>query len=129
MTYDNLNQKDALIIDDEPDVIELCKMYLEEIAVFRNIISARDGVDASHKLQNQKFGVILLDVNLPKKNGIELLKQIASQHHNRVQSVIMISGELDKQKIAEAVKLGLKHILIKPFDKKMFLDKIAAVAK
>lgn len=118
---------DALIVDDDTDIIDTCMMHLEDMDIFRHIITAKDGVEASVKLMNQKFAVILLDMNLPKKKGIDIIRQFKTNPHNSIESVIIISGELNKQILETSLQLGVKHIVIKPFTGDMLKDKVKKV--
>ena len=65
--------RDVLIINNEKDVREVIKMYCHNMGVFRNISIAKDGIDASSKLMNQKYSLILLDLNIPNKNSTYFL--------------------------------------------------------
>ncbi len=120
---------DALVVDDEKDICEICTDYLENMGCFRHIITAADGVLATTKLNNQKFDIILLDINLPKKSGTKILKQFGEGNKNIIESVIVISGELNKSVIAEAMKAGVKHFLVKPFDEAAVQSKVLQVLK
>lgn len=120
---------DAIIIDDDPDVCQVCKMYLENMGCFRNIVISPDGVDATIKLQNQLFSVILLDINLPKKSGGVIMKHIKELGNNKINRIVVISGEIGKSFLSEALQLGVKHFLVKPFDEASFQEKILQVLK
>jgi CheY-like chemotaxis protein len=120
----------VLIIDDEQDIRDVCKLHLEELDMFDHFIMAKDGVDAATKLNNQKFDLIILDLNLPKKNGLSLIEQISDlTHHNDMTSIILISGDVGKEILAQAIKLGLKHVILKPFDKDILQQKVQQVMK
>ncbi len=118
---------DAIIIDDEGDICELCKEYIDELGIFRHVVVAQDGITATAKLNNQSFGLILLDMKMPKKSGLDILKHIRSMSNNKPEKVVIISGELDKNKMAEALKCGCKNVIIKPFTKESFQEKIKMI--
>ncbi len=125
-----LYSNDVIIVDDESSVIDLLEMYCEEMGCFRNIIKARDGSEASKKLSNQKFCLILLDINMPRKSGVDLIKEIAGKDHpNDPQAVVIVSGELSKEVLAESMKRGTKHFLVKPFTQEQFEEKARAILK
>jgi len=117
---------DALIVDDEPEICETIKMYLEDLELFRNIVIATNGQEAQLKISNQHFALILLDINMPKKSGIELLNNMPALHQD-LKRVIMVSGELDQTKLKLSISKGVKNFIIKPFDEETFLKKIAEV--
>jgi len=117
--------RDCLIVDDDPAVIDTLTMYCENLGIFRNIVPAENGQVAATKLRNQKFALILVDVNMPKKDGLALLDDFDSiSNPNDKSKVVIISGELDKAKLTEAISKGVKNFVIKPFDEKTFQEKI-----
>ncbi len=121
---------DVIIIDDESSIVELLEMYCENMGIFRNIIKARDGSEASKKLANQSFCLILLDINMPRKSGIDIIKEISNKEHsNDPQAVVIVSGELNKDVLAESMKRGTKHFLVKPFTEEQFQEKAKAILK
>ncbi len=122
----------AIIVDDEEDVCETLKLYLENMNLFTSIVVSGDGMDAIKRLINQRFSVILLDLKIPKKNGFEVLNNICkktSTNQNFVTSVIISSGNLEKDKLTKALKVGVKHFLVKPFDEEQLKAKVEAVLK
>jgi response regulator of citrate/malate metabolism len=118
---------DVLIADDQKDICEIYVDYLEALSVFRNIIVAHDGVDAEKKLRNQSFGLILLDINMPKKNGMAIIDSFSIYPMNQLEKVVVISGELDKHVLSQALQKGVKHFLVKPFDQQVFSQKMLQV--
>ena len=120
---------DCLIIDDEKSICEVLKSYCENLGVFRNIIVARDGVSGANKLHNQKFGLILLDLNMPKKSGIDVLKEFVGEHRNRLDDVIVVSGDLDKSKLTAVLGSGVKSFILKPFNESQFQEKVIPILK
>ncbi len=119
---------DVIIIDDDRGVIEVLELYCENLGCFRNIIKARDGSEASKKLANQKFAIILLDINMPRKSGIDIIKEVEDKNHpNNLESIIIVSGELSKTVLAESMKRGVKNFLVKPFDESQFIERTKGV--
>jgi len=116
--------EDVLIVDDDEDICEILGEYVKSMGMFRNIVSATDGSVAIDKLRNQQFSLILLDLNLPRKNGLEVLEYIGGEKGHSLDSVIMISGEFDENKIKKAVEFGGRCFLAKPFSQELVVDKI-----
>jgi response regulator of citrate/malate metabolism len=115
---------DVLIVDDDKNICAIMKEYLEEMGTFRLIVEAHDGSIASSKLQNQKFGLIILDMNMPKKSGFDLIKDFEPPCVNKKDNVLVISGTLDRDLIARVIQRGVKNFLVKPFDEESFKDKV-----
>jgi response regulator of citrate/malate metabolism len=119
---------DVIIVDDDSGVLEVLALYCENLGCFRNIIKARDGSEASKKLSNQEFALILLDINMPRKSGIDIIMEIQDKDHpNDIKNVVVVSGELSKTVIAETLKRGVKYFLVKPFDEGQFQERIKSV--
>jgi response regulator of citrate/malate metabolism len=119
---------DVIIVDDDRGVIEVLELYCENLGCFRNIIKAKDGSEASKKLANQKFALILLDINMPRKSGVDIIKELEDKNHpNSLDAVIIVSGELNKTVLAEAMKRGVKNFLVKPFDEDQFNERVKGV--
>ena len=120
---------DAIVIDDDPNICSLLKTYLEDMGVFRNIVTAADGSIAANKLQNQKFALILLDINMPKKSGLDILKEFDKNNPNNVNNVLIVSGELAKHTLTVAMDRGVTNFLTKPFDQEAFKSKVISTLK
>jgi len=121
---------DVIIIDDEQSVIDVLEMYCENLGCFRSIITATDGAMGAKKLANQKFSLILLDVNMPKRKGGDIIKEMAlGTSENVIESICVVSGNIDKAFLTEALELGVKHYMVKPFTEEQFQEKAKKVLK
>lgn len=128
----NLDSKGILIVDDEPMILTLIQKYLEKIIdenTRKKIVVARDGRDAVQKLLNQEFGLIIVDLEMPKMHGFDLIKLLKAKNKTRKVPILIISGNLYQKSVKEAVYLGVKEILAKPFTFKTFTDRIHRVLK
>lgn len=115
-------QQDVLIIEDDPYVTEILIDYCEGLGCFRNIVTVSDGISATAKLLNQKFSVILLDIHLPKKNGIQVLQELGPNSLNDHESFCIMSGDEDVCKTV--TEFNIKHFLPKPFNEAQFQEKV-----
>jgi response regulator of citrate/malate metabolism len=115
---------DVLIVDDDPSICEILKVYCENLGCFRNILLANDGSIAANKLRNQKFALILVDLKMPKKSGLDLVRELDDKTINHRSNIIIISGNLDKTVFEKAVALGVKYFIPKPFDEATFQEKV-----
>jgi response regulator of citrate/malate metabolism len=113
--------RDVLIIDDDLAVCEVIKTYCKNMGCFNKIVIAQDGIIASQKLANQKFSLILVDYNLPKKNGYQIVNEL---ENSIKQAVCVVSGKLDKNIIEKFVDAGVKNFISKPFDEASFQAKV-----
>lgn len=122
-------QRDVLVIDDDLGICEILKEYCNNMGCFKNIILAHDGITATQKLRNQKFAVILLDMNMPKKSGLDLLAEFEPGALNQKESILIVSGTLERDLIERVIGKGVKIFLVKPFDETSFQDRILKVLK
>jgi response regulator of citrate/malate metabolism len=124
---DKKMQRDVLICDDDMGICEILKEYCMNLGCFKNIVIANDGIMATQKLRNQKFSVILLDINMPKKTGYDLIGEFTVNSHNTKESILVVSGTLEKDLIAKILQNGVKNFLVKPFDEASFQDKVLKI--
>lgn len=104
---------EVVIIEDDPMVAMINKQYVTENKHFHVAAVCRDGSSALEYLASHTVQLVILDVYMPKMNGIEVLRKIREK--NLPLSVIMVTAANDSAAIEEAVRLGVVDYLIKPF--------------
>jgi DNA-binding NtrC family response regulator len=110
-----------LVVDDEADLRDLLVEEIQSLSY--QTTQATNGVDAFEKLSSgPKIDVVLTDINMPKMNGLDLLKKIRESKSNV--PVIILTGYGDAEKTIVAKKLGAFEFLDKPYDRKLLLDAI-----
>jgi CheY-like chemotaxis protein len=126
-----------LIVDDSPKDIELTIAALSENNLANDIVIAEDGEEALDYLHKRgKFineiglpVVILLDVKMPKMNGIEVLKHLRSNVKFKFIPVIMLTSSCEERDIVESYKLGANSFVVKPVDVLQFIDAIKVLGQ
>jgi DNA-binding NarL/FixJ family response regulator len=101
----------VLIVDDNPGFVKRMKVLLDELDHVENIYSAGDYDEAVRQLDRNKQDTVLLDINLPGKSGISLLKKI--KEGGSACNVIMLSNHSEGYYKEECKKLGALHFLDK----------------
>ena len=104
----------VLVVDDEPDFIELLREFLT--AKGYEVIAASNGEEALRKVKEDRPHLILLDVRMPKMNGLEVLKQVREIDHEV--GVIMVTAVNEEETGRQALKLGAFDYITKPLDLK-----------
>jgi len=127
MSLDKRMQRDVLICDDDKDICEILKVYCENMGCFKNIVMAHDGITATQKLRNQKFALVCLDITMPKKSGYDLIGDVEVGGINSKDSILIVSGTLEKDLIAKIIANGVKNFMVKPFDEKQFQEKVLRI--
>jgi len=104
----------VLVVDDEPDFIELLREFLTVKGY--EVIAASNGEEALRKVKEDRPHLILLDVRMPKMNGLEVLKQVREIDHEV--GVIMVTAVNEEETGRQALKLGAFDYITKPLDLK-----------
>jgi response regulator of citrate/malate metabolism len=120
-------KRDVFICDDDKEICEILQEYCINMGCFKNIVLAYDGITATMKLRNQKFAVILLDINMPKKTGFDLIGEFNPGSLNHKENIIVVSGTLDRELIAKIITKGVKSFIVKPFTEAQFQEKILKI--
>lgn len=108
--------KRILIVDDEDIVVRSCLRILSSDEYTVDV--ANNGLDALAKIAEQEYDMIILDIMMPKMNGMEVLKRVKESHPDI--DVIMITGLNEIDTAVKAMKLGAFDYLPKPFDPEEF---------
>jgi len=95
---------------------EFCK----DLNRFDNIIVASDAVVADHKLNLEKFALILMDQRIPKSSGCGLIELFNDDFINSSNDVLVISGYVDEKTRSKYTEYGVTHFLSKPFNPAAF---------
>lgn len=116
---DYMAKKKILICDDEEGIRESLRLILEENY---DLDFAITGIEALEKAKKESPDIVILDIKMPKMNGLDTLKEIKKVSPNT--KVIIASGYKSTETAQEAVKLGASDYIIKPFDSKELLKKV-----
>ena len=103
----------VLLIEDDPSLSAIYQAYLAELPY--QLAHASTGEQAYKILNKQLIDVVLLDLNLPDMNGLEILKKLQADQHPC--SVIVTTGDCSMNTAISAMKHGAQDYLVKPFDK------------
>jgi CheY-like chemotaxis protein len=122
-----------LLVEDDPKDVELTLTALEEYNLANEVIVARDGEEALDYLYSRgKFktrssdnpAVMLLDLKLPKVDGLEVLKQIKSDEKLRMIPVVVLTSSKEEKDMVASYKLGVNAYVVKPVDFHEFVNAI-----
>ncbi len=102
----------ALVVDDEKNVSDLLKLQLDEVGYSVDV--ANDGAAGINKIQAKRYDVILLDLKMPRVNGIEVLK-FAKENQPDAQ-VIILTGYGDIKTAVDTIKMGAFDFITKPYN-------------
>ncbi len=126
--------KPILLVEDNPHDLELTLIALEKSQLANEVIIARDGAEALDYLQcrgehaGRQAGnptVVLLDLKLPKVDGLEVLKEIRSTPALKSIPVVMLTSSKEEQDLLRSYELGVNAYVVKPVDFEEFVRAIA----
>ncbi len=113
-----------LIVDDDPKICQIIRTFLERSGAFANIVTAESVSIALLKIRNEEFDLIIVDYQMPNKLGTHLIELVNNSLMSKKPRFLLISGYLDQQAMGMALQLGIRHVLVKPFNRSKLLDKI-----
>jgi two-component system response regulator len=126
--------KQILLVEDNPDDEALTLRALQKSNILNEVVVARDGVEAldylfgtgSHAgrgapLQPQ---LVLLDLKLPKLDGIEVLKRVRADARTRLQPVVILTTSNEERDVLSSYQLGANSYIRKPVDFVQFMDAV-----
>jgi CheY-like chemotaxis protein len=115
-----------LLVDDEKEVREICKELLE-VAGY-GVQTAVHGLDALEKLKDTEYDLVIIDVNMPKLDGIDLYRASVKDYPYLKDRCLFITGDLSGELEAASVFLQMdERVLKKPFKMDDLLDKVASL--
>jgi len=119
------SQKPILLVEDDYVDAMTVKRALKDIKVTNDLVVTSNGEEAVAHLQNRTQplpGIILLDLNMPKMNGIEFLSIIKSDDRLRSIPVVVLTTSQEEQDRIESFKMSVAGYMIKPVDYIKFVD-------
>ena len=125
------NPVDILLVEDNQDDAGLAINALKKNNLAGNLIHLHDGEEAlsylfSHDLTSIPK-VILLDLKMPKVDGIEVLKRIKSDERLKVIPVVVLTSSKEYRDIVESYRLGVNAYIVKPVDFEKFVRAISEI--
>jgi two-component system chemotaxis response regulator CheY len=118
----------VLIVDDSAAIRKILARVLHQTGLpFNTIHEAGDGVQALKLLESIKVQLILLDVNMPNMDGLQLLTELKAHVELQAIPVVMVTSEGGEAKVLEALRLGAAGYVRKPFTVDQIKEKLAAI--
>ena len=116
----------TLIVDDQQSMRSLIRTSLHALGI-SNTKEVPDGEDALRFLLTAQVNLVITDYNMPKLDGLGLLRAIRAHPPIAKTAVIMLTGRADRELVQRAVQFGVNNYLVKPFTTQTLKEKIEAV--
>jgi len=134
---ENLKEVEILLVEDDPNDVELTLIKLSKHELTNKIHVVNDGEEALDYIFatgayagrdiNDKPKVILLDLRLPKVDGLEILQKIRSDERTRAIPVVVLLSLREELNIVESYKLGVNGYIVKPVDFYKFVNAVSEI--
>ena len=131
------NIVEILLVEDNPQDLELVLRALQQAKVSNRIQVARDGAEALDFVFGEGMyagrklvdgpKVILLDLKLPKVDGIEVLKRLKGDVRTKVIPVVILTSSQEQRDVVESYQLGVNSYLVKPVNFERFAEAVRSV--
>ncbi|RKY29480.1 MAG: DNA-binding response regulator [Planctomycetota bacterium] len=122
-----MTQKTILVIEDERDIVELIRYNLERES-FR-VKAACDGETGLHSVQRDLPDLILLDLMLPKLDGLEVCKRAKENERTAHIPIVMVTAKSEESDIVVGLSLGADDYITKPFSPGVLVARVKAVLR
>lgn len=126
--------KIILLVEDNPDDAALTLRALKKNNIMNEVVVARDGVEALDYLhgsgdytERDVFDLpqlILLDLKLPKLDGLEVLKRVRADERTALQPVVVLTTSVEEQDVISSYRLGANSYIRKPVDFDQFMEAV-----
>lgn len=118
-----LKKQNILILDDDKQICTLLQNLLKKMKGIECVI-ASDPIEAMYKIENQQFAHLIVEYNLKQKTGIDFIRNLKRIEKYKDINYILISSNVEKKMVMEALQLGVSNILVKPFESKDLFGKL-----
>ena len=118
--------KTIMVVDDSASLRTVVGLALKGAGY--QVIEGCDGADALSKLGGQKVYLIVTDLNMPKLNGIEFVKQVKQLPNYKFTPIIMLTTEAQEAKKREGQAAGIKAWVTKPFTPEVLIGAVSKLA-
>jgi two-component system, chemotaxis family, response regulator Rcp1 len=128
-----MNSLRILLVEDSPSDVRLIKEVLKQAPLEVQVALARDGVEAMDYLRQSEVGlvnrpdIILLDLNLPRKNGREVLAEVKTAPNLKQIPVLVMTTSKAEDDIAQAYNLNANCYIAKPADLQEYVEVVRAI--
>jgi two-component system, chemotaxis family, chemotaxis protein CheY len=119
-------QLSVLVVDDQMSIRALVKQALAVLGV-KMVVDAPDGEEALRILKMRQIHLVISDLNMPRMDGLELLKSVRADPSLKQTGFIMLTSRGEVELVKQAIALGVNNYLTKPFAIGLLRKKIESV--
>jgi len=133
------DDRDILLVEDNPDDVELTMRACKKSNVANRVVVARDGVEAldylfrtgdfKNRNPNRNPALVLLDLKLPKVDGLEVLKRMRKDGRTKTVPVVILTSSREETDVVTGYELGANSYVRKPISFEEFVRTVAQLAQ
>ncbi|MCK6500650.1 MAG: response regulator transcription factor, partial [Nitrospira sp.] len=121
------NHKKILIVEDEKDILQLVKLYLEKEGY--RTVSAMTGTEGLRQVKAEHPDLIILDLMLPEMDGLEVCKRIRLNQDTALLPILMLTAKAEESDTVIGLELGADDYVTKPFSPKALVARVKALLR
>ena len=121
------SSKKVLIVEDERDILQLVKLYLEKEG-FRTL-TASNGVEALRQIRSEHPDLLILDLMLPEIDGLEVCKKVRLAPQTAMLPIIMLTAKTEESDTVVGLELGADDYVTKPFSPRGLVARVKALLR
>lgn len=125
------NIVEILLVEDNADDAELTIRALKKYNLANNLLHLHDGEEALNFLFSSEHNampkIILLDIKMPKVDGIEVLRKVKSDPYRKIIPIVVLTSSKEERDIIESYKLGVNAYIVKPVEFDKFVKAVSEI--
>ncbi len=130
---DNMDCRPILLVEDNEDDVLLTQRAFRKAGISNELVIARDGLQALEALSQGPFdkslpSLVLLDLKLPKMDGMEILRRLRDDDRTRIARVVVLTSSREEKDIQRCAELGANSFIRKPVDFNEFLKAVQTIS-
>jgi DNA-binding NarL/FixJ family response regulator len=114
-----------VLADDHPLLLDGLRNFFHQPDEFQVLACCRDGEEALHAVRQHQPDVLILDINMPKKDGLAVLQEM--RHEQLPTRVVILTAFLDEEEVVQAMRLGVGGVVLKDMASQLLLQCVRKV--
>jgi two-component system response regulator len=129
-----MDTRPILLVEDNEDDVLLTQRAFRKAGVANELVVARDGIEALDAFESGRFSsslpaLVLLDLKLPRADGMEVLRRLREKDRTRIARVVVLSSSREERDILGCAHLGANSFIRKPVDFEEFQESVSVLSR